>query len=192
LTKVCEYKEKVELQSEKLCSHLPDEDSELLEKVIGEDSDIYYAAIECCEELRDQIEKLMSWQKESEAVKQEPFPIESAFERLRQEVQDLRSDQRRKLPKRESGNFRVPRCNVNVPKLELSSFGGDRTKRIEFWDSFDSSVHTNGSLTNVDKFNYLKGKVFGQAREVISGLALTNENYILAVNILKEGYRNVQ
>jgi len=97
----------VELQSEKLCSHLPDEDSELLEKVIGE-----------------------------------PFSIESAFEGLRQEVQDLRSDQRRKLPKRESGNFRVPRCNVKLPKLELSSFGGDRTKRIEFWDSFDSSVHT--------------------------------------------------
>jgi len=58
--------------------------------------------------------------------------------------------------------------------------------------SFDSSVHTNGSLTNVDKFNYLKGKVFGQAREAISDLALTNDNCILAVNILKECYRNVQ
>jgi len=34
--------------------------------------------------------------------------------------------------------------------------------------------------------------VFGQAREAISGLALTNENYILAVNILKERYGNVQ
>jgi len=146
-----------------------------------------YAAIEYCEELGDQIEKLMSWQKESEAVKQEPFPIESAIERLRQEVQDLRSDQRR-----ENGNFRVPKCNVKLPKLELSSFGGDRTKWIEFWDSLDSSVHTNGSLTNVYKFNYLKGKVFGQSREANSGLALTNENYILAVYILKERYGNVQ
>jgi len=44
-------------------------------------------------------------------------------------------------------------------------------------------VHTNSQLSDVDKFNYLKGKVNGAAKEAISGLALTKENYAVAVGI---------
>ena len=45
--------------------------------------------------------------------------------------------------------------HVKLPKLSIKKFNRDLTKWVTFWDSFDSSIHSNLSLLNVDKFNYL-------------------------------------
>jgi hypothetical protein len=34
----------------------------------------------------------------------------------------------------------------------------------EFWDSFESAVHNNKKLSSVEKFNYLKIKLQGDAK----------------------------
>jgi phage-related protein len=60
----------------------------------------------------------------------------------------------------------------------------------EFWDSFESAVHNNKKLSSVEKFNYLKSKLQGDAK--YSGLNLSNENYDVAVKTLKERFGNVQ
>ena len=57
-----------------------------------------------------------------------------------------------------------------------------------FLDQFNSS--TQPSLNRVDKFSYLKGLLTPEAHECISGLALTDDNYIEAVTLLKERYGN--
>ena len=44
----------------------------------------------------------------------------------------------------------------------------------------------NQNLNAVDKFNYLKSLIYGQAAETISGFSLTDENYEEAVALLKE------
>ena len=62
----------------------------------------------------------------------------------------------------------------------------------EFWDAFESTIHNNERLRNVDRFNYLRVQLVGQAREVISGLDLTNENYGIAVKLLHERYGKKQ
>ena len=49
----------------------------------------------------------------------------------------------------------VPIPRVKLPKLSLRRFNGDITKWASFWDSFDSAIHSNASLSGVDKFNYL-------------------------------------
>ena len=41
----------------------------------------------------------------------------------------------------------------------------------------------------IDKFNYLKAQLKGTASEVISGLELSQENYNITINLLKERYR---
>jgi hypothetical protein len=46
----------------------------------------------------------------------------------------------------------------------------------------------NTKLSNIKKFSYLKGKLHGQAQSAISGLTLSNENYDVAVDILKERF----
>ena len=44
---------------------------------------------------------------------------------------------------------------AKFPRLTLKRFNGNITNWIAFWDSFNSAVHSNPSLSNVDKFTYL-------------------------------------
>ena len=53
----------------------------------------------------------------------------------------------------------------------------------EFWDMFQSSVNTQ-ELPPVTKFTYLKGILRGQAAAAISGIAITEENYDIALRTL--------
>lgn len=81
---------------------------------------------------------------------------------------------------------------VRLPKLELKKFNGHLLKWRPFWDSFESTIHKNDSLHKIDKFNYLRSQLEGDASKAIAGLELTHANYDVAVEILKERYGNVQ
>ena len=48
------------------------------------------------------------------------------------------------------------RVNVRLPKLELKTFSGKIHEFQEIWDSFESAIHDNESLSKVDKFKYLR------------------------------------
>ena len=63
---------------------------------------------------------------------------------------------------------------------------------MESWQSFENAVHNNTSLSDIDKFNYLRSKLVGEARGVITGLSLCRENYFVAVKMLKERFGNLQ
>ena len=78
--------------------------------------------------------------------------------------------------------------NHRLPKLELPQFDGDSLKWQTFWDSFESTIHYNVTLTNVQKFSYLKAQLHGSAAQCIEGFALTNANYATAVNLLRERF----
>ena len=47
-------------------------------------------------------------------------------------------------------NFTAKR---RLPKITLPRFNGDVTKWNTFWDSFDSAIHSNTDIANIDKFN---------------------------------------
>ena len=82
--------------------------------------------------------------------------------------------------------------SVKLPKLELKKFEGSIFKWAEFWDAFESGIHSNKQLHDVDKFNYLKAQLKGTASKVISGLQLTQENYNITINLLKDRYGKKQ
>ena len=44
---------------------------------------------------------------------------------------------------------------VRLPKLELPKFNGDITEFNSFWQAFDCAIHSNESLPDVHKLNYL-------------------------------------
>ena len=79
-----------------------------------------------------------------------------------------------------------------LPELLLSKFDGDVTTWHSFWDSYESAVHNNASLSDVNKFTYLKSLVLKSAKDAIEGLALTAANYEEAVAILKKCFGNQQ
>jgi len=73
-----------------------------------------------------------------------------------------------------------------LPKLTLPTFDGDILQWQRFWDSFESSIHSNGNLTDVQKFGYLKAQLEGAAAMTVEGFTLTNANYTRAVELLRE------
>ena len=75
---------------------------------------------------------------------------------------------------------------VKLPKLTLRDFNGDLTMWTTFWESFESAVHRNPSLSNIDKFNYLNSLLDRSAADAIVGLLLTFSNYEEAIDILKQ------
>ena len=77
---------------------------------------------------------------------------------------------------------------IRLPKLQLRSFGGDLTKWTTFWESFESAVHSNHELSDVEKFNYLNSLLERSVREAVSGLALTSANYHKAVETLQKRF----
>ncbi|XP_066934625.1 uncharacterized protein [Clytia hemisphaerica] len=84
------------------------------------------------------------------------------------------------------------RQTCRLPKMELPSFKGDPLLWQGFWDQYNVAIHENESLTDIDRFNYLKRFLSGEALRSVSGLTLNSENYQEAIQILKDRYGNEQ
>jgi predicted glutamine amidotransferase len=72
-----------------------------------------------------------------------------------------------------------------LPKLNLTFFDGNLLNWQQFWDAFQSIIHDNSFITDVQKFSYLKNQLQGIAAQCIAGLPLTTGNYYQAVEILR-------
>ena len=81
---------------------------------------------------------------------------------------------------------------VKLPKLEIVKFKGDYTKWQSFIESFKAAIHSSATLSNIDKFSYLRCYVARDAFNTIEGLSLTNDNYIKALELLEDRYVNKQ
>ena len=70
----------------------------------------------------------------------------------------------------------VPSTSASrLPKLSLPTFSGNPLLWQTFWDSFEAAVHGNPNLTRVEKFNYLRAQLEGEAARTVGGFPLTNE-----------------
>ena len=75
-----------------------------------------------------------------------------------------------------------------LPTLDLPTYSGDVLLWQTFWESFESTVHSNPALTNIQKFNYLKSQLRDDAERCISGLSLTHANYDQAIFLLRDRF----
>ena len=73
-----------------------------------------------------------------------------------------------------------------LPKLDLPTFEGDVLEWQSFWDSYESAIHINKYLSDVQRFTYLKSLLKYEALQTVSGFAITNTNYSKAVALLHE------
>ena len=74
------------------------------------------------------------------------------------------------LPTNLNTNATAFQPKAKLPKLVLPKFRGDITQWQSFWDSFNSTIHTNPQLSQIDKFNHLHSLLEGQAARAIQGL----------------------
>ena len=92
-----------------------------------------------------------------------------------------------------NGNYKnAESAKVKLPKLELKSFSGNYQEWQSFWDTFQSAVDGNTSISPIEKFTYLKSCVTSNAESAIAGLTLTADNYKVAVDILKDRFGKPQ
>jgi len=75
-----------------------------------------------------------------------------------------------------------------LPKLTLPTFAGNPLHWLTFWNSFQAAIHLDPNLTGVQKFNYLKPQLEGDAARIIKGFPLTDQNYSHAVAILQNRF----
>ena len=52
---------------------------------------------------------------------------------------------------------------IRLPKINLPKFNGDVTRFMSFWQSFNCAIHSNDSLSAVNKMNYLVNLLEGPA-----------------------------
>lgn len=96
-----------------------------------------------------------------------------------QEEESLRSNESRDEPlthqQQNIGTFTNVSQNVSrLPKLTLPTFEGDPLEWQTFWDSFDSAVNSNNVLSDVQRLNYLRAHLGGEASRAIAGFPLTS------------------
>ena len=61
-----------------------------------------------------------------------------------------------------------------------------------FKEIFEAAVHSSDSISNIEKFTYLKAYLDKSTLQAIEGFPLANENYAAAWQLLDERYGNEQ
>ena len=75
-----------------------------------------------------------------------------------------------------------------LPKLALPTFDGNPLSWQSFWGSFRIAVHDNPHLGNIQKLNYLRAQLSGEASRSIAGFPLIESNYLGSIKLLKERF----
>ena len=79
---------------------------------------------------------------------------------------------------------------VKLPELVIPTFDGNKLQWREFWELFQVTVDKNDRLSEIEKFCYLKSKLTGVAKQAISGIFISTENYEIAKQLLDDRFND--
>lgn len=84
----------------------------------------------------------------------------------------------------------IPRPAVKLPTIELPKFDENYELWMPFKDLFESLIASNNAIPPVQKLHYLRSALSGEAAKVITALEITNDNYEIAWNSLRQRFEN--
>lgn len=79
---------------------------------------------------------------------------------------------------------------VKLPKINIPHFSGNYNDWNTFHDLYTSLIHGNQTLSNIQKMHYLKTCLTGEAEHLLQHISITDKNYAVAWETLKERYNN--
>lgn len=79
---------------------------------------------------------------------------------------------------------------VKLPTIKLPTYRGSFDNWLEFKDSFNSLIHTNTAINDIQRFHYLRASLEGSAMQVIKSLEFSAANYHNAWDLLCSRYDN--
>lgn len=134
-------------------------------------------------------------QSEPEEVEEHEYKINNIYETIEELYFDYKSLMKAKLnqlpqersietPKTESNS-----C-VKLPTIVIPKFSGNYADWPTFRDLFLSLIHRNNSIDNVQKLQYLKGHVAGEAEQLLRQYQVTESNYTVCWALLERRYNN--
>ena len=131
----------------------------------------------------------MNFELEEKMLEIEQQKAEIEHRKLQIEAERLTLEKKKLRKKLDADTKQGTKPNVvKLPKLDFKKFSGGLLNWQELWDSFNSAIHSNPSLSPVEKMTYVRAQLEGDAADVISGLPLTNANYEQSMKLLKERY----
>ena len=80
--------------------------------------------------------------------------------------------------------------HIKLPTIALPNFEGDTYSWLHYRDTFVALFVKNTNVSNVQKFHYLIASLKNGAKHLISNLHITNENFLLAWQLVKMRYNN--
>lgn len=80
--------------------------------------------------------------------------------------------------------------NIKLPTIKLPEFDGNYSNWLQFYDTFNTLINDNDTISNVQKFFYLKSSLKGEAAQVLHSLEASEQNYPIAWELLKSRFEN--
>ena len=84
-------------------------------------------------------------------------------------------------------------CKLKLPDLKCESFSGEGVNNLQFHafqTKFDNIIGNRSDISNSTKFTYLTSYLKGYALKLIQHLQVTDDNYIVAIQMLKAEFLN--
>ena len=151
------------------------------EQLILSDSSVIESALDCCGDLECFQQTVHDMLSAPQTFSPQSLH-DDGISQLQSQIQQLSISQQ----------TNCQASSIKLPQLEIPTFGGDKMRWKEFWDTFAATVDNNPNLTNIEKLNYLNSKLIGEAKSAVSGILLSIENYSVTVTLLKERFGDVQ
>ena len=86
-----------------------------------------------------------------------------------------------------SNNSAVARP-VLLPKIKLPKFSGNVIEFQTFWEQFESAVHDDNTLSNIQKLTFLRSCLEGEAAKLVSKVPNVGTSYESVIKTLKDNY----
>lgn len=83
----------------------------------------------------------------------------------------------------------LKRC-VKLPTISLPNFSGAYEDWFPFYDTFNTLIHNNNEISDIQKFHYFKSCLKSEAANVLHSLEISANNYQSAWQMLEDRYNN--
>lgn len=114
------------------------------------------------------------------------FPSPRAIEARFHKIDDLEQT----VITSENYKARNNESQIKLPKIDLPTFSGAYEDWHSCFNTFDSLRHSNTSLSDIQRFHYLKSPIKGEAAETIASIEISQVHYNDAWSRLTKRYDN--
>jgi len=149
------------------------------------------------ESAQDELECLAEadYSLDREEFENQYYKVEARFLELLHPVVDPPFSRHSSTPSSLSGHNNSPLShggspNIKLPTITLPVFDGETCNWLQFRDTYEALTVNNRALSSVQKLHYLIASLKNEAKDLTSNLQITNENFLVAWQLVTQRYNN--